>query len=63
MKRLKKKRDNHKVSETLRELERLAGSEENLVPILIEAVESYATVGEICDVLRKVFGEYADTQF
>jgi methylmalonyl-CoA mutase N-terminal domain/subunit len=63
LKRLRETRNNQKVSETLNELERLAGSEENLVPILIEAVEHYATVGEICDVLRKVFGEYADTQF
>jgi methylmalonyl-CoA mutase N-terminal domain/subunit len=46
----------------LKELKRLAGTSENLVPILIRAVKSYATLGEICDVFRDVFGEYQQTK-
>jgi methylmalonyl-CoA mutase N-terminal domain/subunit len=63
LKKLREARDKQKVDETLRELERLAGTSENLVPILIQAVNSYATVGEICDVFRRVFGEYRETKF
>lgn len=63
LKRLRGKRDNHKVSEVLKKIEKLAEEEENLVPILIEAVKSYATVGEICGVFRKVFGEYHAATF
>jgi len=32
----------------------------NLMPTIIEAVKSYATLGEICDVLRDVYGEYRE---
>jgi methylmalonyl-CoA mutase N-terminal domain/subunit len=63
LKKLRETRDKQKVDETLKELERLAGTSDNLVPILIQAVNSYATVGEICDVFRRVFGEYRETKF
>jgi methylmalonyl-CoA mutase N-terminal domain/subunit len=63
LRKLRETRDKQKVNETLRELERLAGTNENLVPTLIQAVNSYATVGEICDVFRRVFGEYRETKF
>jgi methylmalonyl-CoA mutase N-terminal domain/subunit len=63
LKKLRETRDKQKVNEALRELERLAGTNENLVPILIQAVSRYATVGEICDVFRRVFGEYRETKF
>jgi methylmalonyl-CoA mutase N-terminal domain/subunit len=33
---------------------------ENLMPAILEAVKAYATVGEICDVLRDVYGEYRE---
>ncbi len=59
---LRKGRDNEKVRQVLREVERLAGTEENLVPIVVEAAKAYATVGEISDVFRRVFGEYRETR-
>lgn len=55
---LKASRDNQKVSESLARLEAAAKGTENLMPIIIEAVEEYATLGEIANTLRKVFGEY-----
>lgn len=63
LKRLREIRDNQKVEKILKEVERLADTNENLVPILIQAVKSYATLGEICDVFRRVFGEYRETKF
>jgi len=63
LKRLRETRDNRKVEETLKEIKRLAATQENLVPILVRAVKSYATLGEICDVFRQVFGEYHQTKF
>ncbi len=53
---VKKERDNALVAKTLMELEEVAKSQENIMPALIQCVESYATIGEICNVLRKVFG-------
>jgi methylmalonyl-CoA mutase N-terminal domain/subunit len=63
LKRLRETRDNQKVKEVLKELEGLAPTNKNLVPILIQAVKNYATLGEICDVFRRVFGEYRETKF
>ena len=60
LERLKAERDGKKVRQLLGELERMAESDENLVPILVKVVESYATLGEICDSFRKVFGEYKE---
>jgi methylmalonyl-CoA mutase N-terminal domain/subunit len=57
LKSLKEKRDNKKVGECLQTIHDKATSRENLMPAVIEAVESYCTLGEIADVLRKVFGE------
>ena len=37
-----------------------ASSDENMMPLLIEAVEAYATVGEICGILREEWGEYQE---
>jgi methylmalonyl-CoA mutase, N-terminal domain len=62
LKKLRETRDNRKVEETLKELKRLTVTRENLVPILVRAVKSYATLGEICDVFRQVFGEYHQTK-
>jgi methylmalonyl-CoA mutase N-terminal domain/subunit len=53
---VKKERDNNKVSQTLKRLEEVARSQDNTMPAFLECVEAYATLGEICDVLRKVFG-------
>jgi methylmalonyl-CoA mutase N-terminal domain/subunit len=53
---VKKKRDNGKVAKALKNLEEIAGSQDNTMPAFIDCVEAYASIGEICDVLRKVFG-------
>jgi methylmalonyl-CoA mutase N-terminal domain/subunit len=45
----------------LTELERRARINENLLPAILAAVESFATVGEISDALRQVFGEYQES--
>ncbi len=58
LKQLRKQRDNVRVSVLLKELERVAISEENLMPHLITCVENDITLGEICGVLRNVWGEY-----
>jgi methylmalonyl-CoA mutase N-terminal domain/subunit len=42
-------------------VEQTARSEQNLMPAILEAVKAYATVGEISDALRKVFGEYQES--
>ena len=55
---LKSKRDNSKVSECLKSITTAAKDGTNLMPLVIEAVENYCTLGEISDTLRKVFGEY-----
>jgi len=52
------RRDAAKAGATLDEIERRARGSENLMPAILAAVEAYATVGEISDRLRKVFGEY-----
>lgn len=58
LKALKLKRDNDKVAASLKSLHQKAISGENLMPVVLEAVENYCTLGEISDELRKVFGEY-----
>jgi len=58
LKRLKSERDNASVRDILSELKNAAEGKENLMPIILDAVKAYATLGEICDALRDVFGEY-----
>jgi len=60
LKRLKEERDNQTVSEVLDRVRNVARGDENVMPVLIEAVKAYATVGEISDALREVFGEYRE---
>jgi len=55
---LRKKRNSSKVEKCLRTLEKAAGGSENLMPVIVDCVKNYVTVGEICGVLRKTFGEY-----
>ena len=55
---LREKRDQRQVAKILKQLRSLAQTEENLMPLILEAVKSYATLGEICGVLREIFGEY-----
>lgn len=56
--KMKEGRDNAAVQAALAKLREAAKGTENLMPYLIEAVKTYATLGEICGVLRKEFGEY-----
>ncbi len=59
--KLRKERDNAKVQAALKRLRAEAGDENvNLIPAMREAVEAYATLGEMCQVLREVFGEYGE---
>lgn len=55
---LKMQRDETEVSLCLASLEKAAAGESNVMPHILKAVECYATLGEISDVMRKVFGEY-----
>jgi methylmalonyl-CoA mutase, N-terminal domain len=58
---LRAKRDVTRARAVLAELARRATTTENLLPAILAAVEAYATVGEISDVLRRVFGEYQES--
>lgn len=55
---LRAKRDNVRVTETLGLLRTACEGTENVMPYILEAVRAYATLGEICGVMRDVFGEY-----
>lgn len=65
IKQLRKNRDNQKVAQALNEIRATArqgaGPGNNLMPPIIEAVKVYATIGEIHDALRDVWGEYVET--
>ncbi len=56
--KLREERNNEEVEKALNILKEKAGTDENLMPYILDAVKTYATLGEICDVLREVFGEY-----
>lgn len=58
LKKLKEERDNQKVEASLAKLKKGAEGDENLMPLIVDAVKTYATLGEICNTLREVFGEY-----
>lgn len=58
LKKLKAERDNLKVQSALENLKKAAEGTENTMPAILDAVSVYATLGEICNVLREVFGEY-----
>jgi methylmalonyl-CoA mutase N-terminal domain/subunit len=58
--RIKKERDSEKVRKALAALKTAAQGTNNVVPPILEAVKAYATVGEISDTLREVFGEYRE---
>jgi len=60
LKRLKQERNNQRVNEVLNRVRDVARGSENIMPVLVEAVKAYATVGEISDALRDVFGEYRE---
>ena len=58
---LRARRDAARVQATLRTVEETARSDRNLLPAILDAVKAYATVGEISDALRRVFGEYQES--
>ncbi|MGB9735500.1 MAG: acyl-CoA mutase large subunit family protein [bacterium] len=59
-KKIKAERDNKKVEQALDRLREAATGNENLMPFVLDAVRAYASIGEIMDVMRGVFGEYRD---
>jgi len=62
LQKLRQQRDNEKVGQTLAALEQASHTTENLMPYILEAVRAYATLGEITDVLRQVFGVYREKE-
>ena len=61
LQKIKDSRDNETVILKLEAIKEAAKSEENLMPHILEAVKEYATLGEICEVLREEFGEYKES--
>jgi methylmalonyl-CoA mutase N-terminal domain/subunit len=59
---LRRQRDNAQVKQGLADLVEAARANENLMPALIESVKAYATIGEICEALRGVYGTYRPSQ-
>ncbi len=58
--KIRRERDQAKVDAVLQKIEQAAHGSENTMPLFVEAVEAYTTIGEICDVLRGVWGEQRD---
>jgi len=57
---MRRERSSRAIADSLRELSRAAQGTENLMPYILEAVQNYATLGEVCGVLREVFGEHKE---
>ncbi len=60
---LRERRNNLRVQAALEALGSAASTDANLMPYILEAVRAYATLGEMCDVLRRVFGTYEEPAF
>jgi len=58
---VKATRDHDRVRSSLKRLQAAARAGENTMPVLLDAVRAYATIGEMCDALREVWGEYEET--
>jgi methylmalonyl-CoA mutase, N-terminal domain len=58
----KQERDEKLIKEALNKLEKVARTNDNIMPVMIETVKTYATIQEICDVLREVYGVYESPQ-
>ena len=63
LERLKRSRDAGQVRQSLERLRAAARTTDNLMPLILDAVRAYATVGEMCDALREVWGEYEEVPF
>ncbi len=61
LQKMKRDRDNEAVKIKLAALKQVAESNENIMPAILNAVKAYATLGEICNVMRDVFGEYKES--
>jgi methylmalonyl-CoA mutase N-terminal domain/subunit len=57
---VKRERDNRKVIQTLKDLEKAARDERNIMPYLLECCKAYATVGEMTKVFKEVYGEFKE---
>jgi methylmalonyl-CoA mutase N-terminal domain/subunit len=60
LKKMRAERDNGKWEKSLEKLRAAAEGDENLMPYILDAAKAYATLGEICDTMRDVFGEYEE---
>ena len=60
LKRIKAERDNKKLNESLQKLKAAAKGTENVIPYIIEAVRNYASIGEIINALKEIFGTYVE---
>ncbi|MBN2365772.1 MAG: methylmalonyl-CoA mutase, partial [Calditrichaeota bacterium] len=60
---LRQRRDNTKAKAKLKELKMAAGSDINLMPLLIDCAKAYCTLGEMVNALKEVFGEYEEPKF
>jgi len=60
LKEVKNTRNDSRVKTTLKDLKRAAQDEENLMPFILECVKNYATLGEIIDSLKEIYGEYQE---
>ena len=63
LRKLKRERDNNTVIQALKRLEEVSCSNENVMPAVMEAVKAYATIGEITNVLRKIYVVWSPLQF
>ena len=63
LKKLRAERDQKVWKAALGRLEEVSRTDENVMPAVIEAVKARATVGEICDVWRNIWGEYRPKEF
>jgi methylmalonyl-CoA mutase N-terminal domain/subunit len=63
LKKLRAERDNELAESTLKKLAEGARAGENTMPLLLDCVRAYATLGEMCDALRPVYGEYREPMF
>ena len=59
--KIKSERNSEEVKIKLDALEKAAKGTDNLMPFIVDAVRAYCSVGEICNTMRKVFGEYKET--
>jgi len=60
LRKIKSERDSHKVASCLKKIKKDAKDNLNLMPSVIEAVKAYATVGEITNALKEIYGEYKE---